>query len=81
VNILSDWQQQNAIPPLTKQAMNYWEPYFEQWKSELGDKALLDGFNTFPINMYSHDDDLMLRLDEHNCATWKNLVSSHMDKL
>ncbi len=63
INFLNDWQQRNAIPPLDNVLNDQWS----QWQQELGNKALVNGFNTFPINVQGHEDDLMLHLDGNNC--------------
>jgi len=80
-DILTQWQQDNAVPPLTEEAAKYWEPYFTQWKAELGDKALLDGINVFPINMVGHDDDFMLRLNENNCVQWQKELKDNREEM
>jgi len=80
-NILSDWQQQNAVPPLSKEAMDYWAPYFAEWQAELGDQALLDSINTFVILMDSHKDDLMLKLTANNCPAFGQALKDNYPTL
>ena len=41
-NDLTEWQQNNAVPPMAGAD-------FSQWQAELGAKALPFGLQTFPI--------------------------------
>jgi hypothetical protein len=38
---------------------------------------LINGFNTFPINVMGAEDDLILNLGEDNCPAFKKAVSTH----
>jgi hypothetical protein len=53
----------------------------EKWQAELGDKALLDNINTFPINMVGVDDDLMLRATPQNCPRYGQALKENEDIL
>jgi hypothetical protein len=64
-NILTEWQQKNAVPP--NEGVDW-----SKWQKELGDKALPDNFNVFPINMDGHDDDYLLMISKDNCPAYKN---------
>jgi hypothetical protein len=68
INFLTEWQQRNAVPPLDNVLNDQWT----KWQQELGDKALINGFNTFPINVQGHEDDYMLHLDGNNCPKFNS---------
>jgi hypothetical protein len=60
VNDLTEWQQQNAVPPLDGVD-------FTQWQQELGAYALPYGLNIFPIQQLGRAADYVLSLDNVNC--------------
>ena len=64
---MNEWQQRNAVPPLDNVLNDQWT----KWQQELGDKALINGFNTFPINVMGAEDDYILGLNETNCVNFK----------
>lgn len=77
INFLTEWQQRNAVPPLENVLNDQWT----KWQDELGDKALLNGFNTFPINVMGAEDDYMLALNADNCPTFGKAISDNYKTL
>lgn len=74
---LNEFQQGNAIPPFNNTEANYWD----EWKTPLGDKAVLNGFNVFPINMAGADDDYLLNLNVDNCPVFSTAVEANSNDL
>lgn len=74
INTLTEWQQKNAVPPLDNVLNDQWT----KWQQELGDKALINGFNTFPINVMGAENDYILGLNENNCALFNKKVSTEL---
>lgn len=66
MNDLTEWQQGNAVPPITGAD-------FSQWQEELGAHALPYGLNTFPINQYGRAVDYTLATSKYNCAKFESL--------
>lgn len=64
VNMLTEWQQGNAVPPIENAD-------FSKWQEELGASALPYNINTFPINQTGLDQDWLLSLNMENCSRWK----------
>ncbi|CDW80158.1 histidine acid phosphatase family protein [Stylonychia lemnae] len=73
INTLNDWQQRNAVPPLDNVLNDQWTA----WQAELGNLALLNGFNTFPINVMGADDDFILNLSVDNCPAYKKSINDN----
>jgi len=63
-NDLTEWQQQNAVPPIEGAD-------FSKWQAELGASALPFGLNTFPIQQTGLQVDYTLSLNEKNCQVYK----------
>jgi hypothetical protein len=68
VNDLTEWQQQNAVPPMVGVD-------FSEWQQELGEKALPYGLNVFPIQQTGRDADFLLSLDSTNCPRFASEVA------
>jgi hypothetical protein len=49
---------------------------WSKWQKELGNKALPDNFNVFPINMDGHDDDYLLMVTKDNCPAYKDQLDA-----
>lgn len=69
------------MPPLSSEAYSKWQADIEKWQAELGDKALLDNINTFPINMYGSDDDVMLKMTPEICPKFAQALKADLNKL
>ena len=67
VNELSEWQQQNAVPPI-------YGADFTKWQQELGSQALPYGLNVFPIQQLGLEADFTLALDSSNCPMFASQI-------
>ena len=65
VNDLTEWQQENAVPPMAGAD-------FSQWQAELGVHALPYGLQTFPIQQTGFEADMMLSLNSLNCPYYRD---------
>lgn len=59
VNVLNEWQQGNAVPPIDYD--------YSQWQDSLGIFALPYGFNTFAMFQTGRADDYFLAISDYNC--------------
>ena len=71
-NQLSEWQQQNAVPPIA-------DFDFTPWITEMGTNALPYGFNVFPIEQLGIKVDRMLSINEDNCERFKKEFSDEFE--
>ena len=67
-NDLTDWQQENAVPPMAGAD-------FSTWQTELGAFALPYGLQTFPIQQTGFEADMMLSLTNMNCQFYNDSMT------
>jgi hypothetical protein len=50
---------------------------WSKWQEELGDKALPNGFNTFPINVMGPENDYLLGFSTDNCPVFGKAINDN----
>lgn len=73
-NDLTEWQQENAVPPIEGAD-------FSEWQKELGAYALPHGLQTFPIQQAGFEADFVLSLSQKNCKLYDGRISPTLTAL
>jgi len=73
-NDLTEWQQNNAVPPMEGAD-------FTEWQKELGAHALPFGLQTFPIQQAGMEADFLLSVSDRNCPYYTTKMKTTMDDI